>query len=84
MKAQTTNLEPIFPSVGWTDSHDVPLDMVGATLLFVGSVADTAELVIDYQPKGGAAKRLILGFTERGMWPQSSCDLHPSNLGDVL
>ena len=72
-------IEAFFPSVGWTDNHDVPPDMEGATILFVGSMPDTAELIIDYQPKSGAAKRLVLGFTERGMWPQSICDLHLSN-----
>jgi hypothetical protein len=72
-------IEPFFPSVGWTERIAVPLDMQGAALLAIGSEPDTAELVIDYRPKDGTEKRIVLAFTERGMWLSSKCSSkHPS------
>jgi hypothetical protein len=68
------DIEPFFPSVGWTERIAVPADMAGATLLAVGSAHDHAELVIEYRAPNGAEKRMVLGFTERGMWIQSICD----------
>jgi hypothetical protein len=77
-------IEPFFPSKGWTERITVPPDMEGAAILAVGSEPDTAELVIDYRPKDGTEKRIVLAFTERGMWLSSNCSQeHPSQDGDL-
>lgn len=76
-----TILAAAFPSLGWTESFDVPEELIGSTILFVGSAPDTTELVLDYRTKGGEEKRLVLGFTERGMWIESIGRCPASNQG---
>lgn len=53
---------------------EVPEEILGSVLLFVGSRADTAELILDYRTQDGVEMRLTLGFSERGMWIESK---HP-------
>ena len=65
------NERATFPSKGWGEVVPVPAELVGSTILFVGSVPDVAELLIDYRTRDGATKRIVLGFTERGMWIES-------------
>jgi hypothetical protein len=58
----------LLPHKGWGEGENIPADLVGAEILFFGSVPQTAELVIDYRTNDHQTKRLVLGFTERGMW----------------
>ena len=71
----------MFPARGWTDRFDVPKSLVGSTILFVGSQPDTAELVVDYVTKAGRKMRLVLEFTELGMWPKNALRRHVAKLG---
>ena len=71
------SLRACFPSKGWGDGQRVPSDMKGAEILFIGSCAESAELVIDYRTKGGVSKRIVLGFTELGMWIENAPHLLP-------
>jgi hypothetical protein len=52
--------------------EEIPRDLLGASILGFGTTEERVEgggLVIDYQPTGNkGARRLILGFTELGMW----------------
>ena len=70
------------PSRGWTESIDVPSDLKGAKVLFVGSFENFASLIIDYLPKGGKSKRVVLDFTECGMWIGHIGPRPESNRGD--
>jgi len=71
-------LEPFFPSKGWTKSYDVPTDIIGSQVLFLGSEEDKAELVFDYLTPQGKTWRLKLGFSERGIWIESKLPHHPN------
>lgn len=66
-----------FPAKGWTVSEDVPEELIGSTILFLGSEEDSAELVLDYRTVEGIEYRLILGFSERGMWIESKLPRPP-------
>jgi hypothetical protein len=71
-----TKLISYFPSLGWTERPVVPADMKGAAILFIGSEKDQLgepELIIDYRTTMGAERRIVLAFTERGMWIESAC-----------
>jgi hypothetical protein len=74
-----TALKTQFPALGWSDRFDVPAEMIGATILFIGSQEERAELVIDYLTASGDRMRVILGFTERGMWIVRNEALKASN-----
>jgi len=54
------------------EGAEIPPDLVGATILGFGTTEERIEgggLVIDFQPAGQKkVRRLILGFTELGMW----------------
>jgi hypothetical protein len=58
-----------------------PAGMVGATIVGIGTLPHEADvegggLVIDYLEAGSnQAKRLVLGFTELGMWIESQLPL---------
>lgn len=76
-------LNPNLPSKGWTESVPVPEEIAGSTVLFVGSRPDTSELVIDYRTAQGQELRMVLGFSERGMWIEHRCPL-PSDSSESL
>lgn len=71
-------LRPILPHVfASAGEKPLPNDLVGAEILFMGSAFKQGDfdmgttLVLDYRPKGGRKKRLLLQFTDTGMWIES-------------
>jgi len=64
-------LPAIFPS---GQGRPFPADLIGATILRIGTVSreravEGGGLVIDYRKPGGkTARRIILAFSEVGMW----------------
>jgi hypothetical protein len=62
------------PAVFRSDQSEAFPDLAGATIERIGTPVDCllvegGGLVIDYiDPKDAHAKRLVLGFTELGMW----------------
>ena len=53
------------------EGKDIPEGIVGATVLAFGTTDERVEgggLVIDYRPATGEPRRLVLAFTETGMW----------------
>ncbi len=53
----------------------VPPFIQGSTILFMGCVEDgngkASELVLDVRARTGKDKRIVIGFTELGMWVES-------------
>jgi hypothetical protein len=51
---------------------EVPADLIGAVIVAIGTSEELIEgggLLIDYQPRDSAqVRRLVLAFTETGMW----------------
>lgn len=74
-------LNPVFPHWPGVDEHAVPADMIGATILAIGTPDDCAgdmELAIIYQTAKGERRTLRLGFSECGMWRSDAYRHHPS------
>lgn len=59
------------PSI-FQDGEELPLNLLGATILRIGTTNsddESGDFVIDYQTKDQSETwRLILLFTDRGMW----------------
>jgi len=73
--ANANTLQAIFPAVGrMTARPSVPKELLGAVILFIGSEAEQKgepQLIIDYRTARGREKRIVLQFTELGMWIES-------------
>jgi hypothetical protein len=66
---------PKFPHV-FGRGEDVPVDLIGATILQMGTIGkkiESGEFVINYRAAGqNRVKRLVLLFNERGMWASAN------------
>jgi len=77
------------PSVGEASCDVAPAELVGATILFVGSppcrrddYGDTyPTLVVDYRRADGVERRASMAFTDLGMWVEKIEDRPSPNPG---
>lgn len=83
-------LESLLPSLGQRTARDAaPQELLGATILFVGSCLHLRDhqgypaLVIDYRKSDGVERRLHFAFTDLGMWVEKVED-RPVPSPDVL
>ena len=79
------NLTPITPMWGGKTGTAFPKELIGATILFIGSRNEEVKLVIDYAPAGTAsAMRMTLGFSELGMWCEGNTPCPAPNRDEDL
>jgi hypothetical protein len=54
------------------DGEAVPTDLIGATIVRIGTVEGGEKFAIEYRPAGESGiKRAFMQFNERGMWLDS-------------
>jgi hypothetical protein len=62
----------------------VPASLAGATILRIGTLENRNQiegggLVIDYQPTGSPARRIVFAFNDVAMWVEGEADLSNEN-----
>lgn len=70
MKTEIQIIAPVFPSrFGASNSDEVPRDLIGATILRMGTVEKNGRpiLLIEYSAPEGA-KELSLSFNDAAIW----------------
>jgi hypothetical protein len=65
------NLDDVFRKLPalFQDGEDLPADLIGATILQIGTTdkeIEGGDFVIDYAPKSGMPKRLLMPFWGAG------------------
>ena len=74
MNFEGAKVVPFLPATVGRERDAIPSDLVGAEIIAFGTLASAnavegGGLVIDYRPKGErGVRRIVLGFTELGMW----------------